>query len=152
MRVVLLRPNDFIVDAMLALLKLEGFDARRLHHLGELTQEDPAALRGAVASTAASSAVRESFVEVVTRLKQFAPDAPLVATTMARDLGIAQDSLERELKQVGPGFEVVRPGAGPRPRALGTPSGVLLLRKEEIEAAGPATREALRRHFSARAG
>lgn len=149
--VLLLRPNDFIVDSMASLLTRVGVSPFRVGSIKEIDEMPPREVVGAVISTAVTSVVHLAFAEALSVARHRSRAIPLVVSTMVRDLGQAAESVRRETRFVDPTLEVILPtAAGLTSKHLGTPSGVLLLRKEDIETAVDTVVELLRRHFGLR--
>ncbi len=139
--VLLVRPNDFIADAMSKLLVRAGLEALRVRNPAELEQVQFGGVVGAVISTAVTSAMPMSFSEAVTALRRRS-SVPLVATTLLKDAPRATAFVVAELS----GLTGFVPFSGQSPH-LGTPDGILVLRKSEIEAPDTQTVELLSRHF-----
>lgn len=143
-KVLLIRPNDFIADAMVSLVVRLGLEALRIRTPSELAKAELAEVVGAVVSTAVTSTMPMSFAEAVASLRRRS-QVPLVATTMLKDERKALDFVLAELGSTS-GF-VPFAATSLAPRALGTSTSVLVLRKDEVEAPTPLTLELLARHF-----
>lgn len=139
--VLLVRPNDFIADAMSGLVVRAGLEALRVHSPAELERVRLDDVVGAVISTAVTSAMPMSFAEAVTALRKRS-SVPLVATTLLKDAPRATAFVVAELS----GLTGFVPFSGQSP-LLGTPGGILVLRKSEIEAPDAQTVDLLSRHF-----
>ncbi|MFO0601092.1 MAG: hypothetical protein U0228_37635 [Myxococcaceae bacterium] len=143
-KVLLIRPNDFIADAMVSLVVRLGLEALRIRTPAELAKADLAEVVGAVVSTAVTSTMPMSFPEAIASLRRRA-QVPLVATTMLKD---EKKALDFVLAELGNESGFVPFGTTARsPSVLGTPAGVLVLRKDEVEAPTPQLLEVLERHF-----
>lgn len=149
--VLLLRPNDFIADSMALLLTKLGLHPLRAASLSDLEQLPLDEVVGAVISTAATSVVQLTFVEAVAKLRSRARTLPLIVSTMVREIPRAALAVGKELEFVDPSLEVVPPTlAGLQSPLLGTPRGVLMLRKDDVESATETTLELVTRHFRVR--
>lgn len=146
--VFLVRPNDFIAEAMTALLSNIGAQALRLTSPAELEGAVLAGATGIVVSTAVTSEMPLSFDVVVRKVRQRAPAVPILATTLMHDVARAGDAVKAELVNLVEPLTVIPPGprAGDHP-ALGHSTAVLVLRKQDIDEASPRTLELVRRHF-----
>ncbi|MBI5477419.1 MAG: hypothetical protein HY906_01105 [Deltaproteobacteria bacterium] len=147
-RVLLIRPNDFIADAMVSLLVRLDLEAVRVVSPDELRRVALLDVVGAVASTAATSAMSLSFRDGVAALRSRSMAIPLVVTTMMQDASRAASFVLSDLAGLTPPGEpiLLGPQALAHP-ALGSPRGLLLLRKSDVEEAAEATVQCLRRHF-----
>lgn len=145
-RVALIRPNDFIVGSMSALitrLGLEPVKPQDVHSLKTLALDD---LIGAVVSTAVSSPMPLSFPDAAWMLRQ-RTEVPMIATTMMRDAAASVAFVAAELKGKPGDFSVFSAGDANAARLIGSPKGLLVLRFEEIQAAAAPTLEVVKRHF-----
>lgn len=143
-RVLLIRPNDFIADAMVSLVVQAGLEALRIRTPSELAKADLSEVVGAVVSTAVTSAMPMSFAEAVASLRRRS-QVPLVATTLLKDEKKALAFVLAELGTTA-GFVPFSATSFSHP-ALGTSPGVLVLRKDEVEAPSSMILELLKRHF-----
>lgn len=145
-RVALIRPNDFIVGSMSALIIKLGLEPVRPSNAHELQTLSLGDLIGAVVSTAVSSPMPLSFPDAAWALRQRS-EVPMIATTMMRDTASAVTFVAGELKGKPGDFTVFGPSDANAPRLIGSPKGLLVLRFEEIQAAATPTLEVVKRHF-----
>jgi len=146
--VLLARPHPFIVAEMKPFLEHGGYDAIKLENLADLAIQARSSA-GVVISLAVSSSLGESAQEVLTRLRQTAPDVPvLFAGMLALDkstpslLRLAQHmGVEVTIAGVAPGFE--------HAIALGKPQTFVYLSKDDLaDAARRAIAQRMvQRHF-----
>lgn len=146
-RVLLIRPNDFIADAMTSLVTRAGLQAFRVRTPSEFQLVELRGVVGAVVSTAVTSSIPMTFLEAVVTFRKRSMVA-LVATTMARDDTLATQFVARELANCSLGLVPLPSSpASLAHRQLGTTKGLLVLRKDQIDAPEATTLELLRRHF-----
>jgi hypothetical protein len=148
-RVLLIRPNDFIADQLTSLLRALDIEATRFSSVPALEAADWAGVVGAVVSTAVTSSMPLSVPQAVNLARRRAR-VPLVMTTMLENERTALELVQRELTELP---QLVLFGVQPATRthpALGTPDGVLVLRKREIEQRAELTVELLGRHLGLR--
>lgn len=146
--VLLARPHPFIVAEMKPFLEHGGFDAVKLGNLAELENRARSSA-GVVISLAVSSALGESAQEVFTRLRQAAPEVPVLFAAMLA-LDKSAPSLERLALHAGIEATIVGVASGhEHAAALGKPQTFLYLSKDDL-ADAPRRALALRlvqRHF-----
>lgn len=147
-RVLLVRPNDFILDSMVALMVRLGFEPLRVASPKELEVISLGGVVGAVISTAVTSTMAMSFVEAVQLLRRRAPALPLIATTMVREVAKASSVVEGELAELQPRMRALAISPATLTNAaLGTSQVVLVLRKDDAEAGTPLVDNALVQHL-----
>ncbi len=146
--VLLARPHPFIVAEMKPFLEHGGFDATKLENLADLATQARGSA-GVVISLAVSSSLGESAQEVFTRLREAAPDVPVLFAGMLA-LDKSTPSLERLATHAGIDATIVGVTPGnERAAALGKPQTFLYLSKDDL---ADATRRAIalrmvQRHF-----
>ena len=151
-RVLLVRPNDFIVDAMTSLIVRSGHEALRVASSQELEHVSLTGVVGAVVSTAVTSVMPLSFAEAVRALRRRAPGIRLIATTMQRETAKAVAQVNAELGAVDLTLRAmaIEPVTSHQ-ATLGTAGGVLVLRKEDVESRAPGVLDAFVRHLGGNA-
>jgi hypothetical protein len=146
-RVLIARPNDFIVGAISGLLTRLDLTPVPVVTPEALASVPLDEVVGAVVSLAVTSRMPLSFGEVITRLRERAPRLPLIATSLSRALARVQAAIDLELLErsplVGVPFDPALAGH-PLP---GAPHAVLVLRALDVEAPTAELEVVLRRHL-----
>lgn len=145
-RVLLARPHAFIVNQMRPFLEGAGYTPVGARDLDHLRTELGTALKGAIISTAVTSAVNADAATVFRTVRERLPHLPIVFAGMA-DAATMRITAERAVKDLVTSPILVGP-ADYRPGS-GRGSTFLILRKDDLlnlEATDLATR-ALRSHF-----
>lgn len=146
-RVLLIRPNDFIADAMSAALMDVGLVPTRIDRPAELESAPLNDVCGAVVSLAVTSAMPLRAVEAV-RLLWARKQVPLVATTLIRD---HQAALESARMEIATELKLLPERVGAK-ISLGRPSTLLVVRQEDLSTHLPGVLAALRRHLGVTPG
>lgn len=147
-RVLLARPHAFIVNEMRPFLVAAGYLPQRVENLEQLGAELARPLRGAVISTAVTSAVGADAATVFRLVREKAPRLPVIFAGMA-DLETMKVTAERAVRALVEAPVIAPPqtyrATGPAERA----STFLVLRKEDLVpgALQEAALRALRAHF-----
>src|SRR5574341_1148497 len=84
-KVLLARPNDFLVIAMRSAVERAGFEPVALRSLEDCTAVGAGEVAGAVISTAVTSSVSESVGRVFTAIRSKYPRLPVAVATMLAD-------------------------------------------------------------------
>lgn len=146
--VLLARPHPFIVAEMKPFLEHCGYDAIKLENLADLATQARGSA-GVVISLAVSSSLGESALEVFMRLRQAAPDVPVMFAAMLA-LDKSTPGLVRLALHTGIDATIIGVTSGnEQTAALGQPQTFLYLSKDDL---ADATRRALalrliQRHF-----
>jgi hypothetical protein len=146
-RVLMIRPHDFIADAMSAALKAVGVAPDRVDRPTELEAAPLNEVCGAVVSLAVTSAMPLRPVEAV-RLLWARKQVPLIATTLIRD---PQAALEGARLEIATELKLLPEGLGAR-GSLGRPTTLLVLRQEDLTSHLPGVLAALRSHLGVTTG
>lgn len=80
--ILLARPNYFLVNDMKNFISENGFTPKPLQNLDELNALSMNQVKGVVISTAVSSNVDVSYMDVVNRVRAHKPGVPIVFATM----------------------------------------------------------------------
>ncbi|MGL1887667.1 MAG: hypothetical protein OCD76_14215 [Reichenbachiella sp.] len=107
-KVLLARPNPFIVNEMQGFIKDCEFDPTPLHDLEQLSNYDRNEVAGIVISTAVNSTVKENFTETLKEVIDTYPALPIVIATLmptdkikkTTDFFLQNNSFNHELHSV----------------------------------------------------
>ncbi len=146
-RVLIARPNDFIVGAISSLfarLDLPPVPVVTPEALASVPLDD---VVGAVISLAVTSRMPLSFVEVLARVRERAPGLPVIATSLSRDPALVQAAIDLELRERSPLIGVpFTPALSGHPLP-GAPHAVLVLRAMDVEKPTSELEAVVRRHL-----
>jgi hypothetical protein len=104
-RILLARPNSFIVDEMKRLIADSGYTPTPINDLEELMQYDTAEIGGAVISTAFSSTVKEDYHEVVKAVIEKFTGIPVMLATLI-DVEAIRKAIDLKFEAIGLDFEM----------------------------------------------
>ncbi|MDP2270112.1 MAG: hypothetical protein Q8N23_09895 [Archangium sp.] len=139
MKVLLARPNDFLVYDMSAWLRSLGLEPVRLSKLSELTAHPVTEIAGLVLSSAVTSAIPESLGAAMGAVRKVFPRKPVLISGLAR-LESARVGLARELE----GATLKGPA---EPAAWGQPGVLLYVHGDQLHARDPDLQKAARQHL-----
>ena len=147
-RILLARPNSFIVKSMKQLIEDAGYVPTPLDSLDQISDYNSGEIGGFVISTGVSSVVKASYSEAIVKAMSTHPDRPimlaslidpeLVKNTVLRKF--KDQALERKMLSISEGSEVGR---------LEAQKHILILEKKDIvdENKFPGTLATVRKFF-----
>lgn len=139
MKVLLARPNDFLVNDMSVWLRSLGVEPVRLSKLSELAAHPVAEVAGLVLSSAVTSTIPESLGAAMAAVRKVFPHKPVLIAGLAR-LESARAGLGRELA----GATLKGPA---EPAAWGQPSVLLYVHGDHLHARDADLQKAARQHL-----
>ncbi|MBI2837315.1 MAG: hypothetical protein HYX75_03315 [Acidobacteria bacterium] len=149
-RILLARTHPFMVDVVRPFLTANGWSPEALADLADLARIGTRGYAGSIISTAPHGSVRQTYLQVFEALRGRYPNLPVAFTTL-----VDWDSIEHALRlqlsvsMAKPEILPVLAGTLASP-ALGSPTGILVIRKEDLTdpSAAGLTAQILRRHFA----
>jgi len=131
-KVVLARPNPFIVDEMKGFLVNCGYEPVPIKDLKDLLNIDAAEVAGAVVSNTVVSSVGEKTEEVIAALRQKFPEVPVAIASMVAEDAI-EDMLTHKLEKVSANPKVISVAKGLLDHSLGTADTFLVVTQEDMK-------------------
>ena len=131
-KVLLARPNPFIVDEMKGFLENCGYEPVPIKDLNELGGFPEDEVAGAVVSTTVISSVHESAEGVVEALRQRFPSIPVTFASMLAEEDI-EDMLKHKLEKVSSSPNVLSVKKGLLDHTLGAPDTFLVVTQDDLK-------------------
>ncbi len=144
-KVILARPNPFIVDKMKGFLETCGYTPAPIKDIHEIEDIDPAEVVGAVVSTTVVSSVGESAVDVIAALRERFRGVPVLFASMVAEEAI-EETLKRKLSKVSDSPKVLSVKKGFMDQSLGGADTFLVVSEEDFKDQSFAAK-VLERHF-----
>ena len=132
-KVILARPNPFIVEKMRGLLEMCGYTPAPIKDIHELEDMDPAEVVGAVVSTTVVSSVGESAVDVIAALRERFKGVPVLFASMVAEEAIEETLKRKLLKKVSDAPNVLSVKKGYMDQSLGSADTFLVVSEGDLE-------------------
>ncbi len=131
-KVILARPNPFIVDQMKDFLQMCGYSPSPIKDLHDIENMPSEGVVGAVVSTTVVSSVGESAEDVIAALRKHFGNIPVIFASMVPEETI-EETLKRKLSKVSDNPHVISVKKGFLDHSLGEADTFLVVSQADFE-------------------